>query len=207
MLKINRYEVGKLKSNCYVVFDDIDNTAIIIDPGDDADYVIGQIAVLGVDIKSIIATHGHFDHNMAAYELKEAYKVPFMISEKDLFLIKKIPDSARYYLKIKYVKVPVPDSFLKEGNKIEIGTSYFKVVDLPGHTPGSIGLYNPVEKIYFPGDTIFKDGAIGRYDFSYSNKDKLFTSIKKILSLPENTIIYPGHGKRTCVRNEIAYHV
>ena len=205
MLEIKKLTVGQMKSNCYIVWDE-DKNAIIIDPGDDADYIVSNINSFFLVPQKIIATHGHFDHNMAALELQLSYGIPYLISEKDNFLLNKMPFSAKRFVNINSVGVPKQDSFLKEDKKIEIGRSFFKVMEIPGHTPGSIGLYNPSEKVFFSGDTIFGKGAIGRYDFSYSSKSDLFSSIDRILSLPEDTIIFPGHGDKTCVKEEISYH-
>jgi hydroxyacylglutathione hydrolase len=206
MLKIIRLQVGRMQSNCYIIYDEDERKAVIIDAGDDADYIIKNIESNQADPVKIIATHGHFDHNMASYELQTAYNIPYLISEKDQFLIKKMKDSAKLFLGIPSVKTPRPDAFLKKGDKVNIGKSYFKIIDIPGHTPGSIALYNPVERIIFSGDTIFEMGSIGRYDFSYSNKSDLFGSIEKIMSLPKETLIYPGHGEVTSVKNELYYH-
>lgn len=206
MLNIITLQVGRMQSNCYIIFEEDNREAILIDAGDDADYIISSLNKDDINPKIIIATHGHFDHNMAAYELKHSYKISFFISEKDLFLLKKMPLSAKHFLNVPEVKVPEPDSFLINKQKFEIGNSNLEVIEIPGHTPGSVGLYNPVEKILFSGDTIFANGRIGRYDFSYSNKNDLFLSIDKILSLSEDIIIYPGHGDNTSVKKELEYH-
>lgn len=207
MINIEKLEVGQLKSNCYIVSESTDDTALIIDPGDDADFISGKLNEKMVEPKKIIATHGHFDHNLAAFELQNAYKIPYYISENDYFLLKKMPQSAKYFLKINSVIIPKPVKFIKGGQKINIGKSYFEIIELPGHTPGGIGLYNPAEKIFFSGDTLFKNGAIGRYDFSYSDKKDLYKSIDAILSLPKDTVIYPGHGDKTSVGMEISHHI
>ena len=191
-----------MQSNCYFVIDTQKENTFIIDAGDDANYLIKQIDILGLKPLLLIASHGHFDHNMAAYELQSAYNIPYFISEKDLFLLKKMPVSAKYYLNIDSTIIPKSISFLKKGKRYEIEKSYFEVMEIPGHTPGSIGLYNPAEKILFSGDCIFEDGGIGRYDFSYSSKNDLDKSLKKILNLPKDTIIYPGHGGKTSVKKE-----
>lgn len=206
MLKIKNFKVGRMQSNCYFVIDTQKENTFIIDAGDDANYLIKQIDILGLKPLLLIASHGHFDHNMAAYELQSAYNIPYFISEKDLFLLKKMPVSAKYYLNIDSTIIPKSISFLKKGKRYEIEKSYFEVMEIPGHTPGGIALYNPFEKILISGDVIFKDGSIGRYDFSYSSKKDLDASFKKIFSLPEETIIYPGHGDETSIIKEKYYH-
>jgi glyoxylase-like metal-dependent hydrolase (beta-lactamase superfamily II) len=192
--------------NCYIVYETKHDEALIIDPGDDADLIISTLTRLNTDPLKIIATHGHFDHNMAAYELQMGYKIPFLISEYDLFLLKNMPKSAKYFSNVNTVIVPKPDGFLKKGQKISFDESFFEVIETPGHTPGSICLFNPIENILFAGDTIFKNGSIGRYDFSYSSKGDLFKSIDKIFSLSKETVIYPGHGEKTMVKDESIYH-
>lgn len=206
MIRIETLVVGQMKCNCYIVYDSDGGDAIIIDPGDDADYIVNKLSTLTKDPVKILSTHAHFDHNMAAYELQKGYNIPYLISEKDLYLLKKMPQSAKHYLNIKVVKVPKPDGFLQNNQKIYIGESFLKVIDMPGHTPGGVSFYNPHENIIFTGDTIFKDGGIGRYDFSYSSKNDHILSIDKILSLPPDTLIYPGHGDPTSVKNELLYH-
>ena len=204
IINIEVFQVGQMKSNCIVASDN--NKALIIDPGDDAEFLIDKINNLDVEPVCVIATHGHFDHNMGSLEIQTAYKIPFYINEKDDFLIKKISSSAKYYLNINNVFPPKNISFIKEGKKFNLGKGFFEVMEIPGHTPGGIALYNPFEKILISGDVIFKDGSIGRYDFSYSSKKDLDASFKKIFSLPEETIIYPGHGDETSIIKEKYYH-
>jgi glyoxylase-like metal-dependent hydrolase (beta-lactamase superfamily II) len=206
MLRIKNLKLGRMETNCYILYDEEFRTATIIDPGDDCDFIINQINSLDITPQRIIATHGHFDHNMAAFELQFAFKIPYLISEKDYNLLKKMPLSAKYFLNINGVTFPKSVSFLKKSKKLDIGNNFLEIIELPGHTPGGIGLYNKIEKILFSGDVIFKNGIIGRYDFSYSDKKKLLSSIDRVLSLPSDTIIFPGHGEKTSVINEISFH-
>lgn len=206
MIEINKLIVGQLKCNCYIVSDKNSDEAIIIDPGDDADFIVSKLNTIGKDPIKIISTHGHFDHNMAVYELQKAYNIPYLISKRDISLLKNMPKSAKLFSNIDVVKVPEPDGFLHDRQKIIFNDCFFKVIGVPGHSPGSIALYNPQEDIVFVGDLLFKDGAIGRYDLSYSNKKDLFKSIYKIIELPENTIIYSGHGENTTVAKERVFH-
>lgn len=187
-----------MAANCYLVYDEEGKT-IIIDPGDEAEFISRIILEKGLKPQKIIATHGHFDHILAAPELKLAFGIPFYASKKDSPLISKMPERARRYLG----ESPLPlkiDSNLKGGDKIRLGKYVFEVLETPGHTPGSICLFEKKEKALFVGDLIFKDGSVGRYDFPYSNKAKLYKSVKKILDLPGKTVFYPGHGEEVLAK-------
>lgn len=198
-MKIERLVVGQLATNCYLVSDK-KNEAIIIDPGDDGDYIIQRILDLKLSPKLIIATHGHFDHVLAVIELKLAFKIPFLIHRLDLFLIKQVQKSAKYFLKIEVYPVVTPDRFLKDGEIIKVGNESLEVLVTPGHTPGSISLLG--KGIVFTGDTLFANG-VGRTDFSYGSKEALEKSLKKLSRLPGDTLVYPGHGKETTIRETL----
>jgi glyoxylase-like metal-dependent hydrolase (beta-lactamase superfamily II) len=188
--------VGQLQTNCYLVYNDQNQEAIIIDPGDDADYIMRVISDLEVKPVKIIATHGHFDHLLAASELKLAFKIPFLMHKNDEALLKWMRKSCQYFCGFDPGPAPKIDEYLED--KLKIQNEKFKIIFTPGHTPGGVTLYNKTQNIAFVGDTVFKDG-IGRYDFPYSDKEELFKSIQKILKLPKETIIYPGHGERTTI--------
>jgi glyoxylase-like metal-dependent hydrolase (beta-lactamase superfamily II) len=196
-LKIKTLPVGQLATNCYLIFDDkTPGEAIIIDPGGDVDYIMRVISDLEIKPVKIIATHGHFDHILAVKELKLNYKIPFLMHKNDEVLLKWIRKSCQYFCGFDPGPAPKIDEYLDKN--LKIGSLSFEVIETPGHTPGSVTLYNKLKNIAFVGDTVFKDG-IGRYDFPYSDKEKLFKSIHKILKLPKETIIYPGHGERTTI--------
>src|SRR3972149_7292380 len=150
--------LGQLQTNCYLVFDHQNGEGLIIDPGDDADYIIRIIVEEKIKPLKILATHGHFDHLLAATELKLAYGIPLLIHQEDEFLVKNINRSAQYFLQTE--KLPPPptvDGFLKEGQKISFGKYRLVILETPGHTPGSICFHLEKAGILFCGDTIFKD--------------------------------------------------
>lgn len=196
--------VGSLGTNCYIYYSK-SRDCIIIDPGDDAEYIIDTISKLSLNPLAIIATHGHFDHILAVDQLKQTYKIPFCCSIKDNFLVKSMKQRASRWLLRKIYEVnPKIDTNLER--VYSVSDIKFKILTTPGHTPGSICLYSKKENILFSGDTIFANGSIGRYDFSYSNKLRLEKSIHLILQLTGETKIYSGHGDETNIKKEEKYH-
>lgn len=205
MVSIVKIIVGQINSNCFLVIDSKRN-CLIIDPGDDAEYIKDKITSEEVNPSQIIATHGHFDHVLAAAELKLVYKIPFLMNKRDNFLLKRVDSSAKYFLGIRdSIKVKV-DRNLEENNQITLNDLTFSVIETPGHTPGSISLYSKKNKIVFVGDTLFSQGGVGRTDFKYGSLSKLNNSIKKILSMPEDTKVYCGHGEETDIKSVKGYH-
>lgn len=182
--------VGQMAANCYIVGN------VIIDPGDDAEYIMSHCREHPT---LIIATHGHFDHIMAAFAIQKTYNIPVYLHANDIFLVKRMRESAKHFLGI--TTDPPPD-ITPMTSDVYAG---FRVFHTPGHTPGSICLVG--EGMIFTGDTIFADGAVGRTDHSYSSPDDLHTSITTILELPADTIIYPGHGEPSTVGKECPFHI
>lgn len=203
MLKIRRLAVGQLQTNCYLVV--AENKALIIDPGDDADYIMRIVSDEKIYPAKIIATHGHYDHVLAVTELKLAYKIPFLMHKNDSFLLKRMKSSAAHFGRIYADSPPKIDNYLKEGGSLKIGNYKLKIIPTPGHTPGSISLYSKEDKAVFVGDVIFAGGGIGRTDFAYSDQTILLKSINKLLKLPEDIKVYCGHGEVTNIRNVRKY--
>ena len=190
-LTVEQLVVGQMAANCYVIYDG--KEAIVIDPGDDGQYILSKI---GVPLVAIIATHGHSDHVTAAFEVQTALVAPFYIHARDIFFLNRmnVPRTN---------PPPTVTKTLSDGDILPLG---LHVIHTPGHTPGSITLYQPKSKIAFVGDVLFADGAVGRTDFSYSRPLDLSTSIKKILAFPTQTILYCGHGEPSTVGEQRGYH-
>jgi glyoxylase-like metal-dependent hydrolase (beta-lactamase superfamily II) len=184
-MTIKTLVVGRMATNCYIV------DGIIIDPGDDAEYVMSHCTTKPT---MIVATHGHFDHIMAAYALQRTYNIPFYIHKDDIFLLSNMQSSAKHFLGLNDVDPPPTPSPIRN----------LSFIHTPGHTPGSICL--PVGDVLFTGDTIFANGAVGRTDHEYSDKTALSRSIKTILSLPSETRLLSGHGEASRVKYERPYH-
>jgi len=201
---IEKLVVGSLSTNCYIYYL-ANKNSVIIDPGDDAEYIIDTILKLKLNPLAVIATHGHFDHILAVDQLKRTFNIPFYCSKNDKFLVNSMTKRAGHWLSRKIYELnPTIDNDLV--NEFKVKDISFSVFSTPGHTPGSVCLYFKEENVLFSGDTIFSDGYIGRYDFSYSNKLDLEKSIQLILQLSNETKIYSGHGEKTSVKKECKYH-
>lgn len=193
-LEVLRLPVGQFNANCYLVYDYYSREALVVDPGDSADFILTKIIEFDLNPRGIIATHGHFDHLGAASEIVLSYPVPFMIHKKDEFLLMRLRRTSIHFTKIDPGPEPQVDRFIKGGDSVSVGNSNLKVIETPGHTPGSIVLYCREQKIIFSGDLIFINGEVGRSDHSYSSPSTLQASIQKITKLPDKTIVYPGHN-------------
>lgn len=198
MINIKILPVGQMRSNCYIVWGEA-NDSLIIDPGDDADLIINSVQDNDLKPQAIIATHGHFDHVMAVLELKLAFNIPFYFNSKDDFLLDRLDQTALHFLGIDPGPPPDYEVELKDEAEISISDLKFKVLETPGHTPGSVALYFKNDNTIFVGDVIFANGSLGRTDFKYCDKQQLLKSVKKILDLPGETNVYPGHDEHTTV--------
>ena len=173
---------------------------MIIDPADEASFILEELQRRRLKLVGMLATHGHFDHIMATGEIQLSFNIPLFINKKDQFLIDRLSETAEYFLGFK------PDIVKQSNLKLEISnyliTNYgLQILETPGHTPGSRSFYLEKEKVIFTGDTLFKE-AIGRYDFSYCNKKDLKNSLIKLGKLPKDTVVYSGHGEETTIRDE-----
>ena len=198
-LIVKQLPVGELQANCYLVYEETSKKAIIIDPGDEGDFISEEVIRLGLQPQAIILTHGHFDHVMGLLEVKLNFNIPILIHEADKFLLESLQSRAQHWLKRKVDPAPPANSYLTDNQILLPQSLILNCLYTPGHTPGSICLYN--NEIIFTGDTLFKD-AIGRTDFSYSSGQEMQKSLQKIFKLNHNLVVYPGHGERTSIKIE-----
>lgn len=204
-IQILTLPVGQMQSNCYLVMDKKTSETIIIDPGDDGEFIIQKIQDSGAKPIMAIATHGHFDHIMAATEVTLAFGIPFLMHKWDEVILKRHESTAKYFLGIPVDPPPTVYKYIKDGDTVSFGEEQLKVIETPGHTPGSICLLYKKGKdtIVFTGDTIFAHGGIGRTDLHGGDKKILINSIyKKLFTLAGDTIMYPGHGESTTIEDE-----
>ncbi len=198
-MDIETIVVGPLEVNCYLVYESDGTDAIVIDPGDDVDLILNAADNLGVNVKQIINTHGHFDHIGGNRKLKEKTGASISIHKDDLELLRNAGDSAvRFGLTVD--SSPEPDELLNDGQIIEEGKMKFKVIHTPGHSPGGISLLS--QQVLFTGDTLFA-GSIGRTDLPGGSYKQLIESIKsKLFRLDGTCMVYPGHGAASTIENE-----
>lgn len=203
MIRWEAFIVGDLQTNCYIVWDDKTKLGVVIDPGDDGQGISEEIQNKQIKIIGVLMTHGHFDHSMAALDIKLIYNVPIYLHSNDEFLMKRQDETAKYFLKIKEVPPNIIkiDKDLKLIKKIELGDEYLEVIETPGHTPGSVCFYSKKNNLLFSGDTLFK-GDRGRTDFKYGSTENIFKSLKDLMKLPEETEVMSGHGETTTIGEE-----
>lgn len=192
-MKFKRIPAGVYAANCYVIVDEETKESVVLDPGGDADDIIKGIEEMGANVKFILLTHGHADHTGAVDELSEKYGAKVGISERDAQMMK---NDAFMYGSLK----KQPDMLLHQGEIIKTGNISMEVIETPGHTPG--GVCFKIGNDLFTGDTLFA-GSIGRTDFAGGDFETLISSIKmKVMCLNEDTVVHPGHGPSTTIRNE-----
>ena len=195
---VKKLVVGPFASNCYIVGSESNKEGVIIDPGADAEEILKNVKDLGLSIKFIVLTHGHIDHIGALKEVKESTGAEVAIHTDDAKSLHERSLATAFGLF--YPPPPPPDRLLKGGDSIDIGDLHFLVLHTPGHSPGGICLLG--EGVVFSGDTLFNFG-IGRYDLPGGSGSQLMNSIHaKLMILPDNTKVYPGHGPDTTIGTE-----
>lgn len=213
-MQILHFSLGELQTNCYLLIQE--NECLLIDPADDAGFLLEEIQRRNLHLVGMIATHGHFDHIMAAGEIQLSINVPLYIYLKDFFLIKRLKETAKHFLgydpniiQPKLIQsildrdVTRLDPTIESKRVNHVFTPFgMEIIYSPGHTPGGCCFYFPKEQAIFTGDTLFKN-AVGRTDLSYSSKKDLNTSINRLIEvIPEETTVYPGHGETTTIMDE-----
>ncbi|MFG6383597.1 MAG: MBL fold metallo-hydrolase [Lachnospiraceae bacterium] len=203
-MKIEQYCVGEVATNCYFVINDETKEMLIIDPGDFAQMLAEKIKQKGLKPQAILLTHGHFDHAMAAEELAEIFhiKVYAHESEKNTLEQPQLNVSAMIGKRDSYHA----DVYVKEGEILKLANMELKVLHTPGHTEGGCCYYLEKEQVVFSGDTLFCQ-SVGRTDFPGGSMSQIVRSIKeKLMVLPDETKVYPGHMDITTIGKERAYN-
>jgi hydroxyacylglutathione hydrolase len=193
--------VGPLQCNCSIIGDETTHEAIVIDPGDDIADILAIIKKHNLQVKQIVITHAHIDHVGGAMKLRAATGAPIVLNHNDYALLKMLDLQAAWIGMECPGKVEV-DHSLNEFDKVKAGPLLATVLHTPGHTEGSICLYFPAEKKLIAGDTLFA-GSIGRTDLPGGSFDKIIRSLhEKVLALPDDTTVVPGHGPLTTIGDE-----
>lgn len=188
-------------TNCYIVFDEISKEAMVIDPAGEAERIIEMLNILKANLKYIYLTHCHGDHIGGVQELKERYNCKILIHRDDADGLNNPKINLVDIVGINNIELDA-DSIVDDGDLIHLGDLEFIVIHTPGHTKGGSSLYCEKEKLLFSGDTLFR-GTWGRTDLPTSSLEDIINSItNKLMTLPEETIVYPGHGKSTRIKDE-----
>ncbi len=195
------FPVGPLQCNCSVVGDEQTKEAIVIDPGDDIEEVMAMVQRHGLIVKQIVVTHAHIDHVGGAMKLKRLTGAPVLLNQNDYALLKML-DVQASWIGMAAPEAVTIDSSLDTGDKVRAGSLVAEVLHTPGHTEGSICLYFAPEKKLIAGDTLFA-GSIGRTDLPGGSYEKIMHSLHgPVLSLPDETVVVPGHGPLTTIGEE-----
>ena len=191
--------VGPIMANCYIIGCESTKSAAVIDPGEEADRILKELAKDSLTLKYIINTHGHFDHVGGNYDLKKASGADIVIHPADEAMLADLVRTAAAF-GLSAQNSPAPDRTVQEGDTISFGEISLRVLDTPGHSPGGISLHT--DNMVFVGDTLFA-GSIGRTDLPGGDFQTLISSIKtKLFPLGDDTKVYTGHGPATSIGQE-----
>ena len=204
MLKIGKIVMGSVQTNCYFVYKENDNKIIVVDPADRGEYLYNAFKEAGLEVAAILLTHAHFDHIWGCNKLRELSGVQVFALEDE----KELCESAKLNVSedVGRPYTVTVDWYLRDGEKITIEDMEFKVIATPGHTQGSCCYYFEKDNLLISGDTLF-EGSVGRTDLPTGNGPTLSRSLKeKLMDLPDETLVFPGHGNSTTIGDEKKYN-
>ena len=197
--------LGPFVNNIYILGDEASKEGVIIDASFLPEKIVARVKELGLNIRTILLTHGHIDHIAGAATVKEGTGAEIAICEKDTWLYEHVGEQGRKF-GLAARKLPDPDRFLKDGDEVKFGSHRFKIVETPGHSPGSVCFRGELDgrPVVFTGDTLFC-GSIGRTDLWGGDHGEILRSIRgKLYSLDSGSLVLPGHGEETTIVNETA---
>ncbi len=201
MFSIHTFESGPFATNVYLLVDEATSQAALVDPSIGTGPVLQEIERLGADLIYIINTHAHVDHAANNAYFKSNSTAALLAHPDDLPLLKEMPESGLMF-HIVASPSPMPDRLLADGEEIVVGEGRLRVIHTPGHTPGGICLYAEADGFVLAGDTLFA-GSIGRTDFPGGSFPQIIESIQtRLFALPDDTVVYPGHGPATRIGDE-----
>jgi hydroxyacylglutathione hydrolase len=193
--------VGQLRCNCSIFGDEQSREAIVIDPGDELSKITDVLGKHQLKVKAIIVTHGHIDHVAGAAKLRALTGAPVYMNEKDDALLGAL-DVQAGWLGVETPERPEIDTPANDGVSLKLGGADFNVMLTPGHTQGSLSIWIPQEQKLISGDTLFRE-TVGRTDLPGGDSRKILSSIKtRLLPLPDDTVVIPGHGMPTTIGHE-----
>ncbi|MDQ1329034.1 MAG: hydroxyacylglutathione hydrolase [Candidatus Poribacteria bacterium] len=195
---VHTLTLGSMQANCYLLECEETHSAIVIDPGDDAEVILDILEKRKLNLEFIINTHGHIDHISANADLKKKTSAKLYIHRLDADMIINPQKNLSSFIG-RDISSPSADKILEDGDNLEVGTIILKVIHTPGHSPGSICLL--ADESVFTGDLLFA-GSIGRYDFPGSSYNQIISSLKMIMELDDDLVVYSGHGPITTIGEE-----
>jgi len=190
--------VGPFQENCYLLGDDDTHEAVLIDPGDEAERLIGALEQDAWTLRALWITHGHIDHVGGIAAVRRRWDVPVYLHPADRALYDRAAEQGRHY-GLTIEAPPAPDHDLAEGDVLTVGALSFGVMHVPGHSPGHVAFVG--HGAIFGGDCLFA-GSVGRTDLPLSDPSALARSLERFVALPEETVVYSGHGPATSMRAE-----
>ena len=197
--------VGPFQENCYVIGDEETGMGAIVDPGDEATRIALAVEQTNLEISQILITHAHIDHVGAVAALVDEYSCPVLMHAEAEPMLQQLPSQAMM-MGLRFGKVPTVDRYVGDEEILEVGGLKLASLYTPGHAPGHLAFYVESEGLVLSGDTLFA-GSVGRTDLFGGDMEVLVRSInERLLTLPDETRVYPGHGPRTTIGDERAYN-
>ena len=197
--------VGPFQENCYVIGDEASGTGAVVDPGDEATRIALAVEQTGLEIAQILITHAHIDHVGAVAALVDEYSCPVLMHAEAEPMLNQLPTQAMM-MGLRFGKVPAVDRHVIDREVLEVGGLGLESLYTPGHAPGHLALYVESESVVFSGDALFA-GSVGRTDLFGGDMEVLMRSLReRLLALPDETRVYPGHGPQTTIGDERRYN-
>lgn len=200
-MKVQCHTLGSLGTHCYFLINEANGEALVVDPADHADIITRKLREQGLTLKGILLTHGHADHVLAVEDLRRDHQVPVLAHEEEETLLADPAKNLSFGIFRKPLRL-MADQLLKDGDVIELAGLTLQVLYTPGHTPGGCCFYSEADGVLISGDTLFC-ASVGRTDFPGGSMSTLIRSIReKLLVLPDETKVYPGHSEMTTIGQE-----
>jgi len=197
--------VGPFQENCYVIGDEASGVGAIVDPGDEAARIALAVEQTSLEIDRILVTHAHIDHLGAVGALADEYACPVLMHAEAEPMLQQLPSQAMM-MGLRFGKVPAVDRHIEAEELLEIGDLELRSLYTPGHAPGHLSFYVESEELLLSGDALFA-GSVGRTDLFGGDMELLMRSInERLMTLPDETRVYPGHGPRTTIGAERAHN-